>query len=40
MNYLRVGSLILAPTFGLPEDDLAVSLLEKTFPTARIVHWR
>jgi agmatine deiminase len=39
-NFLRVGSLVVVPAYGVPEDDLACRTLERLLPGARVVPLR
>jgi agmatine deiminase len=37
VNFLRVGDLILLPSYGIPEDELACRTLERLCPTVKII---
>lgn len=37
VNFLRIGNLIVLPTFGIPEDDPALRILRSLLPEATIV---
>lgn len=36
INFLQVGHCIVMPKFGIPEDDIAHSYIQKSFPACRI----